>query len=149
MPQEPYDSEEISSKSLENLNFYSGKTVTIETRDPSESFPHYNPQDMNLRVFLYDPEESKFSDGKTIYIDKDARLKDLRKIIAQKFKIPEGKQRILREAMGYGVMSSKILVGDDELLRLEHRVFEGYKIYLEYSDDPESSDSPAATEIER
>ncbi len=47
-------------------------------------------------------------------------------------RIPPEHQRIVREFMGYGGPSAKVLQGDDGSLQTEHRVFEASKVWVEY-----------------
>jgi hypothetical protein len=90
LPQEPLDSEDILHKTLDGLNFYSGnalllisiekagKSLMVETKELGETFPEYNPQDMMLRIIVYDHVTEKFQEPKQVFVDKDAKLGELK-----------------------------------------------------------------------
>jgi len=148
-PAEPYDDPNSMNKTLDELHFYSQKTLLVETREPSETFPEYNPSDMLLRVVVHDRNTNKFSDTHHVYVDREANLLDLKKVLETKFNIPLNRQRLVRESQAYNGPPAKIIEGDEEgRLRTEHRVYEASKVYLEYCEDPDSA-SPSFSEIER
>jgi len=148
LPAEPYDDPEVLQKSLDAMRFYSQKTVILETREQNEKFEEYNPSDMLLRVIRYNQDDNKFLEAQQIYVDRDATLGDLKKALQAKFRIPAANQRLVKEAWSYNGPPAKVLEGDDQSLRMDHRVFEASKIYLEYCVDFDSP-SPSFAEIDR
>jgi len=146
IPLEPFEGQ-ILTKTLDDINWFSSKTVMLETRQPDEQFPAYNPSDMLLRVIRHNAEDNKFSESQPVYVHREATLGDLKKLLFTKFGIQPKFQRIIKENTGYGP-DAKILEGDSKQLRSEHQIWEATKLYLEYCTDPES-ESPSFAEISR
>lgn len=146
LPAEPLDQPHQLKKTLEELNFFSSKSLLLETKLPGDSFPLYNPSDMLLRLVFYDSETQKFK-LEEIYIPREATLGDLKQLAEMKFQIPVSDQRVIKEAWTYQGPLAKILSGDEDELR-EQRIFEGMKVYIE-SNQIEENSSPSFLEIER
>jgi hypothetical protein len=98
VPLEPLDDPAMMDKTLEQLHFTQSRTLLLETRDPSEAFPVYNPADMLIRVIKYDNELNQFMKPQNIYINRDASLKELKQLLESKFNIPVNFQRLVRES---------------------------------------------------
>lgn len=77
VPSEPYEGQTLN-RTLDAMNWYSSKTVMLETKQPDEQFPAYNPSDMFIRVVRYNAEDNKFSESQPTYVHREATLGDLK-----------------------------------------------------------------------
>jgi ubiquitin carboxyl-terminal hydrolase 47 len=147
LPAEPYDQPQHLSSTLQGLHFFGQKALLLETKEPDQEFAPWNPSDMLLRVIFYHPMTKKFSSAQHVYVVHSASLLELKKVLEKKFDVPIDKQRIVKEPYGWHA-APQVLVGDDAKLKMDLKVFEASKIYLEHCEDF-STTSPCFEEIER
>jgi len=116
---------------LEDLRFFPLRTLYLEAKKENEEFPEYDPRKMLLRLFYYYEEENKWSELNTIYIDKDAKLLDLKNIIQEIYKLSHEDQVVTIEY--FNRYNAKVLI-KNKYLRKEYRVNDGKKIWIERRD---------------
>jgi len=72
-------------------------------------------------LIYYDQQTSEFSEPTVLTMPKDSTLADLKKILNQKYNIPENQMRLIRDTNSING-TPKIMEGDNDGLREIHRV---------------------------
>eukprot|EP01103_Thecamoeba_quadrilineata_P008368 TRINITY_DN1811_c0_g5_i1.p2 TRINITY_DN1811_c0_g5~~TRINITY_DN1811_c0_g5_i1.p2 ORF type:complete len:578 (+),score=134.00 TRINITY_DN1811_c0_g5_i1:1756-3489(+) len=122
-------------QTLSSLNYYSPKSLMLETRAPDQEFLENRTGYVSIRKL--DPETLKFTSIAYACVDHNTRLIDLKNIIEEKLKIPVEKQRLVAEQYPPETRTREV-TGDEKLLQYDLSIEEGTKIYVEESKSPES-----------
>ena len=134
--QEPFE----DSKTLDEAGIYTNKVMTIETKQPDESFLPYDPTKILVRVHVM--EENKSFEELTakptlLQVDKKESVKTLMEMIAKECKIPVNKQMITKRSINS--QPEFITSGNLANQTLAYaRIYEGTSLFVESSKDGKS-----------
>ena len=144
MPAEPF-TPDMYDKTLDQLRFWSNRTIMLESKEPGTEFPAYNPSHTNLKLIFYNHNNKSFETPQILSLDRDAKVKDLRNLLKDRFHIPPENQRLVRESISfYGNPPWYIIDNNpenDEFSLNDVKIFDGSKLYLEHFDPQDSSKS--------
>jgi len=127
IPAKPIKDETIS---LDDMRFYPVKTLIMETREVNEEFPIYDPTKLLLKLYIYDEEKEKWGDMVSVYVEKDGKLNDLKKIVQEKSGLDLDDQILTIER--YNRYNAKVLI-KNKYIRKDYRI-EGKKVWVERKD---------------
>lgn len=124
-------------KTIDQMHWYN-KSLVLEAKEPGTEFPTYNPSQMPVKVIFYD--SNVFHTPRTIWVERDGKLSDLRKVLETEFNVPADKQRLVRESYTFYSSPPWVIIENtpEENLKplWENRISEGSKIYVEFCDNP-------------
>ena len=132
------------TKLISELCFFKYKILAIETKNPWDQWPLYDPNEIIVKVNLWTPEvldstltiEEKTSNPKKIGVNKKGSVADMQRTFEEKLGIPIDKQKIYKKS--YAGMST-FCEQVNHSFNLEKilsyvGIFDGTTLYVEESD---------------
>ena len=94
------------SKMICELGFFNYKILAVETRNPGEEWPNYDPNEIIVKVNLWSASmtdssltmDEKTSSPKKIGVNKKGTISDMQKVFEEKLGIPSDKQKIYKKS---------------------------------------------------
>jgi ubiquitin carboxyl-terminal hydrolase 47 len=132
-------------KTIDELNFFNYKILALETKLDDEEWSDYDPNDMIIRVNLWNDSlllsnsilEEKTDNPFKIAVKKQSTILDMMKAFEEKFEIPIDKQRIFKKCY-IGISTYCENVNNQYNLQkvLQNTgIYDGSVVYLEEADE--------------
>jgi ubiquitin carboxyl-terminal hydrolase 47 len=133
-------------KTLDDCNIFNYKHLALETRTPGTEWPPYDPNAINLKVYVWDESiasqpnlglESKIGPPVKVQVSKLASVKDMTQLFGEKFGIDVDHLKVLKKsyigASNYIEVVNTLSNASSSILYA--RVYEGTVLYIEHCAD--------------
>jgi ubiquitin carboxyl-terminal hydrolase 47 len=131
-------------KQISDLGFFNYKILAVETKNPSEEWPPYDPNEIIVKVNLWTSEvqdlgqtiDEKTSNPTKIAVNKKGTVADMQKCFEEKLKIPADKQKIFKKSYaGMSTYCEQVNYSFNlEKLLSYVGIYDGTTLYIEESD---------------